>query len=141
MEFVPWTSFSRIVARYSGDARVSTLQCTEHFRTMAYAQLTWRESLLDIEATFSANATKLYGMDLRGSILSFICISDGKMGDVNVLDILPFEAGAFYIMDRGYLDFSRLYTMYQASAFFVICDKSNFNARQVYSAKVNKATV
>ena len=60
----------------------------------------------------SANATKLYGMDLRGSILSFVGISDGKMGDVNVLNILPFEAGSFYIMDRGYLDFSRLYTMH-----------------------------
>lgn len=226
MEFVPWTSFSRIVTRYSGDARVTTLPCTEHFRIMAYAQLTWRESLRDIEATLSANATKLYGMglrqavrrstladanerrdwriwadfaavlirranklyaddplgldvniagnvyaldsstidlclslfcwapfrttkaaiklhtllDLRGSIPSFIHISDGKMGDVNVLDILPLEAGAFYIMDRGYLDFARLYTMHQAGAFFVTRAKSNFNARRVYSAKVDKAT-
>ena len=226
MEFMPWTSFSRIVARYSGDARVSTLPCTEHFRIMAYAQLTWRESLRDIEATLGANATKLYGMglrqavrrstladanerrdwriwadlaavlirranklyadeplgldvnvagkvyaldsstidlclslfgwapfrttkaaiklhtllDLRGSIPSFIHISDGKMGDVNVLDILPLEAGAFYIMDRGYLDFARLYTMHQAGAFFVTRAKSNFNARRVYSAKVDKAT-
>jgi hypothetical protein len=224
MEFVPWTSFSRIVARYSGDARVSTFPCTEHFRIMAYAQLTWRESLRDIEATLSANPTKLYGMglrqavrrstladanerrdwriwadfaavliaranklyaneplgldvniagkvyaldsstidlclslfgwapfrttksaiklhtllDLRGSIPSFIHISDGKMGDVNVLDILPVEAGAFYIMDRGYLDFTRLYTMHQAGAFFVTRAKSNFNARRVYSAKVDK---
>jgi len=62
---------------------------------MAYAQLTWRELLRDIKATLSANATKLYGMDLRGSIPSFIRISDGKMDDVNVLDILPLEAGAF----------------------------------------------
>lgn len=226
MEFVPWTSFARIVARYSGDARVSTLPSTEHFRIMAYAQLTWRESLRDIEATLSANATKLYGMglrqavrrstladanerrdwriwadfaavlirranklyaddplgldvnisgkvyaldsstidlclslfdwaafrttkaaiklhtllDLRGSIPSFIHISDGKLGDVNVLDILPLEAGAFYVMDRGYLDFARLYTMHQAGAFFVTRAKSNFNARRVYSAKVDKAT-
>ena len=226
MEFVPWTSFARIVARYSGDARVSTLPSTEHFRIMAYAQLTWRESLRDIEATLSANATKLYGMglrqavrrstladanerrdwriwadfaavlirranklyaneplgldvniagnvyaldsstidlclslfgwapfrttkaaiklhtllDLRGSIPSFIHISDGKMGDVNVLDILPLEAGAFYIMDRGYLDFARLYKMQQAGAFFVTRAKSNFNARRVYSAKVDKGT-
>ena len=57
MDFVPWTSFARIVARYSGDSRVSTLPSTEHFRIMAYAQLTWRESLRDIEATLSANAT------------------------------------------------------------------------------------
>jgi len=65
MEFVPWTSFARIVARYSGDARVTTLPCTEHFRIMAYAQLTWRESLRDIEATLSANAV---AMDTVGII-------------------------------------------------------------------------
>jgi hypothetical protein len=226
MEFVPWTSFARIVARYSGDARVSALPSTEHFRIMAYAQLTWRESLRDIEATLGANTTKLYAMglrqavrrstladanerrdwriwadfaavlirranklyadeplgldvniagnvyaldsstvdlclslfdwapfrstkaaiklhtllDLRGSIPSFIHISDGKMGDVNVLDILPLEAGAFYIMDRGYLDFARLYTMHQAGAFFVTRAKSNFNARRVYSAQVDKTS-
>ena len=226
MDFVPWTSFGRIVARYSGDARISTLPCTEHFRIMAYAQLTWRESLRDIEATLGANPSKLYGMglrqavrrstladanerrdwriwadfaavlirranklyadealgldvniagnvyaldsstidlclslfgwapfrttkaaiklhtllDLRGNIPSFIHISDGKMGDVNVLDILPLEAGAFYVMDRGYLDFARLYSMHQAGAFFVTRAKSNFNARRVYSAKVDKGT-
>ena len=224
MEFVPWTSFARIVDRYSGDARVSALPSTEHFRIMAYAQLTWRESLRDIEATLGANPNKLYAMglrqavrrstladanerrdwriwadfaavlirratklyadeplgldvkiagtvyaldsttidlclslfdwapfrstkaaiklhtllDLRGCIPSFIHISDGKMGDVNVLDILPLEAGAFYIMDRGYLDFARLYTMHQAGAFFVTRAKSNFNARRVYSAEVDK---
>ena len=226
MEFVPWSSFARIVARYSGDARVSVLPSSEHFRIMAYAQLTWRESLRDIEATLGANATKLYAMglrqavrrstladanerrdwriwadlaavlirratklyaheplgldvniagkvyaldsstidlclslfdwapfrstkaaiklhtllDLRGSIPSFIHISDGKLHDVNVLDILPIEAGAFYIMDRGYLDFARLYTMHQRGAFFVTRAKSNFNARRVYSATVDKTT-
>ena len=226
MEFVPWTSFARIVARYSGDARVSALPCTEHFRIMAYAQLTWRESLRDVEVTLGANATKLYAMglrravrrstladanerrdwriwadfaavlirranklyadeplgldvniagnvyaldsstidlclslfdwapyrtgdaaiklhtllDLRGNIPSFIHISDGKMGDVNVLDILPMEAGAFYIMDRGYVDFTRLYAMHQRGAFFVTRTKSNFDARRVYSAKVDKAS-
>ena len=226
MEFVPWTSFARIVARYSGDARVSVLPSTEHFRIMAYAQLTWRESLRDIEATLGANATKLYAMglrqavrrstladanerrdwriwadfaavlirratklyaheplgldvniagkvyaldsstidlclslfdwapfrstkaaiklhtllDLRGSIPSFIHISDGKLHDVNVLDILPIEAGAFYIMDRGYLDFARLYAMHQRGAFFVTRAKSNFNARRVYSGAVDKTT-
>jgi len=226
MEFVPWSSFARIVARYSGDARVSALLSTEHFRIMAYAQLTWRESLRDIEVTLAAHATKLYGMglrqavrrstladanerrdwriwadlaavlirranklyadeplgldvniagkvyaldsstidlclnlfdwapyrtneaaiklhtllDLRGAIPSFIHISDGKMGDVNVLDILPVQAGAFYIMDRGYVDFTRLYAMHQTGAFFVTRTKSNFDARRVYSAKVEKAT-
>jgi IS4 transposase len=86
-------------------------------------------------------AVKLHTLlDLRGSIPSFIHISDGKMGDVNVLDILPMEAGAFYIMDRGYLDFARLHTMHQAGAFFVTRAKSNFNARRVYSASVDKTT-
>ena len=226
MEFVPWTSFVRIVARYSGDAGVSALPCTEHFRIMAYAQLTWRESLRDIEATLGANTGKLYAMglrqavrratlaeanerrdwriwadlaavlirrahrlyideplgldvtilgrvyaldattidlclslfdwapfrstkaaiklhtllDLRGAIPSFIHISDGKMHDVRVLDILPVEPGAFYLMDRGYLDFKRLYSMHQAGAFFVTRAKRNLNARRVYSAPVDKTT-
>lgn len=226
MEFVPWTSFSRIVARYAGDSRAMALPCTEHFRIMAYAQLTWRESLRDIEATLGANATKLYGMglrqavrrstladanerrdwriwsdlaallirrarklyahedlgldvniagnvyaldsstidlclslfdwapfrttkaaiklhtllDLRGNIPSFIHISDGKLHDVNVLDILPVEAGAFYVMDRGYVDFARLYAMHQSGAFFVTRAKSNIAARRVYSAPVDKTT-
>ena len=226
MEFVPWTSFSRIVTRYAGDTRCMTLPCTEHFRIMAYAQLTWRESLRDIEATLGANATKLYAMglrqavrrstladanerrdwriwsdlatllirrarklyaqedlgldvniagnvyaldsstidlclslfdwapfrttkaaiklhtllDLRGNIPSFIHISDGKLHDVNVLGILPIEAGAFYVMDRGYVDFARLYAMHQSGAFFVTRAKSNINARRVYSAPVDKTT-
>jgi hypothetical protein len=223
---VPWTSFSRIVARYAGDSRAMVLPCSEHFRVMAYAQLTWRESLRDIEATLGANPTKLYGMglrqavrrstladanerrdwriwsdlatllirrarklyaqedlgldvniagnvyaldsstidlclslfdwapfrstkaaiklhtllDLRGAIPSFIHISDGKLHDVNVLDILPIEAGAFYVMDRGYVDFGRLYAMHQSGAFFVTRAKSNIKARRVYSAPVDKAT-
>jgi Domain of unknown function (DUF4372) len=62
MEFVPWTSFSRIVTRYGGDAGVRRLTCTEQFRAMAFAQLTWRESLRDIEVTLGANTTKLYAM-------------------------------------------------------------------------------
>ena len=225
MEFVPWTSFSRIVARYAGDSRSMVLPCTEHFRVMAYAQLTWRESLRDIEATLGANPTKLYGMglrqavrrstladandrrdwhiwsdlatvlirrarklyaqedlgldvniagnvyaldsstidlclslfdwapfrstkaaiklhtllDLRGTIPSFIHISDGKLHDVNVLDILPMEAGAFYVMDRGYVDFARLYTMHQSGAFFVTRAKSNIKARRVYSTPVDRS--
>ena len=226
MEFVPWTSFARIVANYSGDARAMTLPCTEHFRAMAYAQPTWRESLRDIEATLGANSSKLYGMgfrqpvrrstladaserrdwhiwydlamlligrarklhaqdaldldvnlagnvyaldsttidlclslfdwapfrstkaavklhtllDLRGNIPSFIHTSDGKMGDVTVLDILPVEPGAFYVMDRGYVDFQRLYTMHQAGAFFVTRAKSNIRMRRVYSTPVDKTT-
>ncbi len=120
--------------------------------------MTWRESLRDIEASLSANATKLYAvdslgveldntvyaldsstidlclslfdwaplrstkaaiklhtlLDLRGAIPAFIHVSDGKLLDVNVLDMLRFEAGAIYVMDRGYLDFARLYVLHQA---------------------------
>jgi Transposase DDE domain/Domain of unknown function (DUF4372) len=224
MEFVPWTSFARIVDRYSGNAGVRRMTCAEQFRIMAFAQLTWRESLRDIEVTLGANANKLYAMglrhtvhrstladandwrdwriwsdlaavligrarklyceedlgldltntvhaldsttidlclslfdwapfrktkaaikmhtllDLRGAIPAFIHVSDGKMGDVNVLDFLPVEAGAFYVMDRGYLDFGRLYTLHQAGAFFVTRAKSNMNARRVYSAAADRET-
>ena len=218
MGFVPWTSFTRIVHRYRGHAGVRTLSCAEQFRAMAFAQLTWRESLRDIEVSLSANPSKLYAMgfrspitrstladanesrdwriwfdlatvlirrartryardslgveltntvyaldsstvdlclslfdwapfrstnaaiklhtllDLRGCIPGFIYMSDGTLHDVNVLDMLAFEAGAFYVMDRGYVDFARLYVLHQAGAFFVIRAKSNFNARRVYSA-------
>lgn len=224
MEFVPWKSFGRIVARHRGDAGVRTLGCTEVFRIMAFAQLTWRESLRDIEACLAANQTKLFHMgikapparstladalnlrdwriyhavaqrliararalyvaqpsvleldasvyaldsttidlclslfdwapfrstkaaiklhtllDLRGSIPAFIHISDGKLHDVNVLDVLPVEAGAYYVMDRGYVDFERLYAMHQVGAFFVTRAKRNMDARRVYSAAVDRAT-
>ena len=84
-------------------------------------------------------AIKLHTLlDLRGAIPAFIHISDGKLHEVNVLDFLPTEAGAFYVMDRGYLDFSRLYKMHQAGAFFVTRAKSNMNARRVYSAPSDK---
>ena len=224
MEFVPWTSFARIVQRYAGNSGVRTLSCAEQFRAMAFAQLTWRESLRDIEASLSANASKLYAMgfrapvkrstladanesrdwrlwsdlaallirrarklyaseslgieldntvyaldsstidlclslfdwapfrstkaavklhtllDLRGSIPTFIHISDGKLHDVNVLDMLAFEAGAFYVMDRGYVDFARLYTLHQAGAFFVTRAKSPMDARRVYSATMDRTS-
>ena len=215
--------FSRIVERHSGDAGVRRMNCAEQFRVMAFAQLTWRESLRDIEVTLGANAGKLYAMglhhrvhrstladanerrdwriwadvaavlirrarklyadedlgldlantvyaldattidlclslfdwapfrstkaavkmhtllDLRGSIPAFIHVSDGKMHDVNVLDILPIEAGAFYVMDRGYLDFARLYQMHQVGAFFVTRSKRGMDARRVYSTKTDRA--
>jgi hypothetical protein len=224
MEFVPWTSFGRIVSRYGGDSGVRRLACTEQFRVMAFAQLTWRESLRDIEVTLSANANKLYAMglrhrvhrstladanesrdwriwsdlaavlirrarklyceidlgldlhntiyaldattidlclslfdwapyernkaaiklhtllDLRGNIPAFIHISDTKLGDMEVLDILPVEAGAFYVMDRGYLDYGRLYGMHERGAFFVTRAKSNTRTRRIYSASVEKST-
>ncbi len=223
MDFVPWTSFGRVVERYSGNAHVRRMNCAEQFRIMAFAQLTWRESLRDIEVTLSANRNKLYSMglrnevrrstladanesrdwriwsdlaailirrarklysdcdfgvelsntvyaldsttidlclslfewapfrstkaavkmhtllDLRGSIPTFIHVSDGKMHDVNVLDIMPTEAGAFYVMDRGYLDFTRLYKLHQAGAFFVTRAKRGMDARRVYSAATDRS--
>ena len=203
MEFVPWTSFGRIVDRYSGNAGVRRMTCAEQLRVMAFAQLTWRESLRDIEVTLGANASKLYAMglrhsihrstladanesrdwriwsdlkntvyaldattidlclslfdwapfrkakgavklhtllDLRGAIPAFIHISDGKMHEVNVLDFMPIEAGAFYVMDRGYLDFTRLYGLHQAGGFFVTRAKVNMNARRIYSKPVDRST-
>ena len=224
MESVPWKTFGRIVERYRGDAGTRTLDCAELFRVMAFAQLTWRESLRDIEVCLSANQSKLFHMglsapparstlsdalnlrdwriyhalaqrliiraralyakepslldidasvyaldsttidlclslfewapfrstkaaiklhtllDLRGTIPAFIHISDGKLHDVNVLDILPVEAGAFYVMDRGYVDFARLYAMHQAGAFFVTRAKAGMDARRVYSAPTDRTS-
>jgi len=224
MEFVPWTSFARIVTRYGGDSGVRCLPCTEQFRAMAFAQLTYRESLRDIEACLLANQTKLYGMgfrspvrrstladanegrdwriwadlaallikrarrlycndsfgielqntvyaldattidlclslfpwapfrstkaavrlhtllDLRGNIPTFIHISDGRTHEINVLDMLIAEAGAFYVMDRGYLDFSRLFALHQAGAFFVTRAKRGMNAHRVYSMPADRDT-
>lgn len=218
MDCLPWTTFSRIVARYGGDYRVRSLPCTEHFRILAFAQLTYRESLRDIEVCLSAQAAKLYHMgirtpvkratladanerrdwriyadfaqrlikqahklyatedlgldlwntvyaldsttidlclsmfpwgafrrtkaavklhtllDLRGAIPSFIHISDGKLHDVHALDLLLPEPGAVYVMDRGYLDFDRLFTLHQAGAFFVTRAKANADLRRLYSA-------
>ncbi len=224
MDFLPWTTFTRIVTRYHGDHRIRTLSCAEQFRCMAFAQLTYRESLRDIEVCLSAQATKLYHMgfrqpvsrstladanerrdwriyadfaqrlitqarklyvadsfgvdlsntvyaldattidlclsmfpwapfrstkaaiklhtllDLRGAIPSFIHISDGKLHDVNVLDLLVPEAGAFYVMDRAYLDFERLHALTQMGAFFVTRAKSNMDARRLYSAPTDRST-
>ena len=79
-------------------------------------------------------------LDLRGAIPSFIHISDGKLHDVNVLDLLIPEAGAIYVMDRGYLDFERLHVLHQAGAFFVTRAKSNLDARRLYSAPTDRTT-
>jgi len=79
-------------------------------------------------------------LDLRGNIPSFIHVSDGKLHDVNVLDILPIESGAIYVVDRGYVDFGRLYGLHQAGAFFVTRAKSNMKAHRLYSAPVDRAT-
>ena len=224
MDFLPWTTFTRLVQQYGGDRYVKSLTCAEQFRIMAFAQLTYRESLRDIEVCLSAQAAKLYHMgfrqeirratladanekrdwrihaefaqrliaqarklyvgdslafelentayaldsttidlslslfpwapfrttkaavkmhtllDLRGSIPSFIHISDGKLHDVHALDLLTAEAGAIYVMDRGYLDFTRLYAVDQANAFFVTRAKSNLDARRIYSARTDRST-
>ena len=223
MDFIPWTSFDRLVAKYGGDVRVRRFRCTEQFRAMAFAQLTYRESLRDIEACLGAQPSKLYGMgfrnpvakstladanelrdwhmwhdlaailicrarklyaddvigldldntiyaldsttidlclslfpwadfrstkaavkmhtllDLRGPIPSFIHVSNGKMGDALALDLITPEAGAIYIMDRGYVDFRRLHVFHAAHAFFVTRAKSNMKYHRVYSHPVNKA--
>ena len=224
MDFLPWTTFARIVERYGGDRYVKSLRCAEHFRVMAFAQLTYRESLRDIEACLWAQTSKLYHMgfrepirrstlsdaneardwriyadfaqglirqarklyavesfgvelcetvyaldsttidlclsvfpwapfratkaavkmhtllDLRGAIPSFIHISDGKLHDVNVLDLLIPEAGAIYVMDRGYLDFERLHVLHQAGAFFVTRAKRNMKYHRLYSHPLDKST-
>jgi hypothetical protein len=222
MDFLPWSTFARIVSRYGGDRAVRALPCTEQFRAMAFAQLTYRESLRDIEACLSAQAHKLYHigfrrtgspfdargcergarladlcrlrppadcpgaalvcwdslgadlkeavyaldsttidlclsvfpwahfrsskaavkmhtlLDLRGNIPSFIHVSNGKMHDVRVLDMMVPEAGAIYVMDRAYVDFARLHALHQAGAFFVTRAKSNLRAHRVYSAPADR---
>jgi len=225
MEGLPLRRFHTCVRRYGGDRKVKTFTCLDQFRVMAFAQLTCRESLRDIETCLRAMQPKLYHMgirsrvsrntiahaneardwriyadfaqvligrarqlyahedfgeqlaqatlyaldastidlclslfpwarfrqakaaiklhtlmDLRGSIPAFIHVSDGKLHDVNALDLLLPEAGAFYIMDRGYLDFARLFTLHQARAFFVTRAKSNFRFQRRYSHAVDKTT-
>jgi len=222
LEHLPQHTLQRCIERYSGNKRIKSFTCQDQYRCMAFAQLTYRDSLRDIEACLRAQRNKLYHMgirapvsrstladaneqrdwriyadfaqalintarklymdedfgvdidntvyaldastidlclsvfpwapfrqtkaavklhtllDLRGNIPTFIHISDGKLHDVNALDLLIPEPGAFYIMDRGYLDFSRLYQLDLANAFFVTRAKSNFNFRRLYSAQINK---
>ncbi len=224
MDFMPMYTFRRCVTRYQGNSNVRTFTCLDQYLCMAFAQLTYRESLRDIEACLRAQQQKLYHMgihgtvaksnladanelrdwrmyadlahsliisaralysndpfgvdlqqtvyaldattidlcltmfpwatfrhtkaaiklhtllDLRGNIPTFISITDGKVHDVNVLDVLPIEPGAFYIMDRGYLDYARLHTISQAAGFFVTRSKSNFKCRRIYSHSVDRST-
>ena len=169
MEFVPWTSFARIVHRHAGDSRVRTLSCAEQFRALAFAQLTWRESLRDIEASLSANSSKLYAMGFRSAIkrstladanesrnwhiwsdLAALLIRRARKlyaseplsveldSTVYALDSSTIDL--CYVMDRGYVDFARLYAMHQAGAFFVTRAKSPMDARRVYSASTERST-
>jgi transposase len=224
MDFLPWTSFARSVARYGGDRRVRNLSCAEQFRAMAFAQLTYRESLRDIEACLSAQPAKLYGMgfrssvhrstlaeanenrdwriyaelaqrlmlqarklyatedlgvdldaaayaldsttidlclslfpwanfrstksavkihtllDPRGNIPTFIRVTTGDVHDVNILDDIIPQPGSYYVMDRGYLDYARLYRIHLAGAFSVTRAKSNLDASRIYPQQVDKQT-
>lgn len=224
MEFLPWKRFQRLVAKYGGDRYVKQFPCSSQFLAMSFAQLTYRESLRDIEACLRAHSAKLYHLgirgrlarstladanesrdwriyaefaqalidrarplyaedplqidlantvyaldstlielcltmfpwahyqatraavrvhtllDLRGNIPSFLYISDGKLHDVEVLDQLLPEPGAFYVMDRGYIDYARLYRFHQGRAFFVVRAKSNLQAKRRYSYAVDRNT-
>jgi hypothetical protein len=226
MDHLPWHVFRRCIARYGGDHKIKHFSCLDQFRCLAFAQLTWRESLRDIEACLRAQSSKLYHLgfrsprisrntmsnanavrdwriyadfaqhliavardlyvndrlpeleeldtvyaldsstidlclsvfswapfrstkaaiklhtllDLRGNIPSFIFISDGKMHDVNILDQLVPEPGAFYVMDRGYVDFERLARLNDAGSFFVTRAKSNMKAKRRYSHPVDRST-
>jgi transposase len=222
--FLPDREFRRCVARYGGDARLRGFSCWDQYLSMAFAQLTYRESLRDIEACLGALGAKLYHMgfqgkvarstladanesrdwrifadfahvliriarplcaadpigvdldqslyaldsttidlclslfpwakfrkhkaaikmhtllDLRGNIPTFIRVTDGKAHDVNMLDEIFPETGAFYVMDRGYIDFERLFVFTLASAFFVIRTKENVLLQRRYSHPVDKST-
>ena len=222
MEHLPMKTFRRGVQRYHGNRHIQSFTCLDQFLCMAFAQLTFRESLRDIEVCLRAHQDKLYHMgirggmsrntlananqrrdwriyaefaqamiriapplyadedlaveldntiyaldastvdlclsvfpwalfrstksavklhtllDLRGNIPAFIHVSDGKMHDVNVLDILVPEPGAFYIMDRGYVDFERLFLLHTIGAFFIIRAKSNTRYERRYSHSVDK---
>ena len=223
MDFVSKYEFNKCVDKYNGNHKVKTFTCWEQFIVMSFAQLTYRESLRDIEACLQAISDKLYHcgvkskvvkstladanesrdwriyadfaqkliiearglykddnefnieideiayaldsttidlclslfpwakfrkkkgavkmhtlLDLRGSIPTFIEITDGKVHDINILDLLLIEPGSVYIMDRAYVDFERLYDMHQAKAYFVTREKHNINFRRLYSRTVDK---
>lgn len=223
-DYLSWPLFQECVQRYRGDYKLKSFSCWDQFLCMAFAQLTYRESLRDIEACLRANQTKLYHMgirgrvsrntlahansvrdwriyadfahlliqqaralyrdeefalalqqtvyaldattidlclslfpwayfrkrkgavklhtllDLRGNIPTVIIITHGLIHEVNILDQLTFEPGAFYLMDRAYLDFPRLHRLHLASAFFVTRARKRFDCRRLYSASVDRTT-
>jgi len=223
IDFLPKRQFRRCVERYKGNYRVRSFTCFDQFLCMAFAQLTYRESLRDIQCCLRAMDAKLYHsgfrgnvsksnladanekrdwriyrdvaqvliriardlyagddfglqldetvyaldasiidlclsvfpwagfrrtksavklhtlLDLRGNIPSLVAITDGRYHEVNILDVLLMEPGAIYIMDRGYLDFERLYNVDQAAAFFIIRSKANTRMRRLYSQPVDKS--
>ena len=223
-DFLPSTEFRECVERYRGDYKLKSFSCWDQYLCMAFAQLTYRESLRDIEACLRANHTKLYHMgirgrvsrntlanansvrdwriyadfahllisqarelyrndefslalqetvyaldattidlclslfpwakfrkrkgavklhtllDLRGNIPTVIIITHGLIHEVNILEQLTFEAGAFYLMDRAYLDFPRLHRLHLASAFFVTRARKRFDCQRLYSSPVDRTT-
>ena len=224
MDHLPAYEFQKCVDRYDSDHKFRGFSCGDQFLALAFAQLTYRESLRDIEACLRAVSSKLYHMgfrgkvskstladaneahdwrifadfaqvlihlarpmyvkdaigidldstiyaldsttidlclslfpwarfrarkgavkmhtllDVRGSIPTFIEVTDGKIHDVNILDQIPPEADSFYVMDRAYVDFERLYTFHQCAAFFVVRTKSGIRLRRRYSHPVDKTT-
>jgi len=222
MDFMPTYEFRKCVERYDGNYKVQSFSCWDQFLTMAFAQLTYRESLRDIEACLRMAPAKLYHMgfrsrisrntlsnanqvrdwriyadfaqllismarslyvddefgihlkrtvyaldattidlclslfpwarfrkhkaavklhtliDLRGSIPTVVIITDGKIHEVNILDQILWEAGAIYLMDRGYLDFSRLYNIHQSGAFFITRAKKRFDYKRLLSMPADK---
>ena len=223
MSYIPKYSFDSCVKKYRGNYKVQSFTCWEQFLAMTFAQLTYRESLRDIETCLRAMQNKLYHigirskisrstladanqnrdwriyadfayilidqakelyrddkffkeldetvyaldsttidlclslfpwakfrktkgaikihtlLDLQNNIPSFISITDGSVHDVNILDDLITEIGAFYVLDKGYIDFERLYNLNNNSAFFVTRAKSNFQFKRIYSHQVDKS--
>ena len=224
MEHLPWHQFHNCVKQYNGNHKAKSFRCTDQFRCMAFAQLTYRTSLRDIEVCLRAQSNKLYHMgirggisrntlananqvrdwrlyadfahhligearslyagtghgleldntvyaldsstidlclslfpwanfrktkgavklhtllDLRGAIPAFVHVSHGKVHDVNILDRLVPEPGAFYVMDRAYLDFSRLHVLHLHGGYFVLRSKSNTKLRRILSRPVDRTT-
>jgi hypothetical protein len=224
MDFLPTPEFRQCVERYRGDYKLKSFSCWDQFLCMAFAQLTYRESLRDIEACLRAQQSKLYHMgirgrvsrntlanansvrdwriysdfahllikqarelyryedfslalqqtvyaldattidlclslfpwakfrkrkgavklhtllDLRGNIPTVIIITHGLIHEVNMLEELTFEAGAFYLMDRAYLDFPRLHRLHLSSAFFVTRARKRFDCQRLYSSPVDRTT-
>jgi len=222
MDFIPMYEFRKCVERYRGNHKVKSFSCWDQYLCMAFAQLTYRESLRDIEACLRAAQPKLYHLgirgsvsrntlananqvrdwriyadfarilirkaqklyahdafgaelgntiyaldstmislclslfpwarfnyysgaiklhtllDLRGSIPTVVVITHGKVHDVNILDRIAVEPGAFYVLDRGYLDFGRLHRIHASGAFFVIRSKYHVRCRRLYSRKADK---
>src|SRR5258708_6717206 len=147
ISFLPDREFRRCVERYQGDLRVRGLSCWDQYLAMAFAQLTYRESLRDIEACLRSLQGKLYHLGFRGQVARSTLADANESRDwrifadfVNMLDEIMPEAGAFYVMDRGYIDFERLFVLTLSSAFFVVRTKSNVLLQRRYSHPVDKNT-